>query len=138
MADRHGYTASLRVLSTELPLAELVGILGEPTRGHDIGDPVSSRSATTRKHSLWLLVADVDRSRPLEEHVERLVEFADGHRDHLASVRPRCDVVDVFCGIFAADSQGGWQFSPALMQRLVVLDLPVVFDLYSTAEHDLE
>jgi hypothetical protein len=43
-------------------------------------------------------------------------------------------VVDVFCGIFAADSQGGWQFSPTLMQRLVALDLLVVFDLYSAVE----
>jgi hypothetical protein len=71
MADRHTYTASLRVLSTELRFSELAAALGDPTRGHDIGDPVSSRTDAKRRHSHWNLVADVDRERPLHERLSR-------------------------------------------------------------------
>lgn len=134
MADRHRYTASLRVLSDELRLGTLIAALGEPTRGHDIGDPVSSRSSAKRKHSTWTLDADLDRERPLDEHIEPLVTFAETHRAQLSEIRPRCDRIDIFCGVFANDAQGGWELSPDLMQRLADLSLPVGFDLYSTAE----
>jgi hypothetical protein len=139
MADQHRYTASLRVQSADLRLNDVIAVLGEPTRGHDIGDPVSKRRPNTlRKHSNWTLVADVDRERPLHEHIELVVEFAEAHRVQLARIRPRCDVLDVVCGIAANDAQGGWEFQPALMQRLASLDLPVLFDLYSIAEPDSE
>jgi hypothetical protein len=134
MADRHRYTASLRVVSTELRLGELIAVLGEPTRGHEIGDPVSSRTSTKREHSTWTLDADLDRERPLDEHIDPLVAFAEVHRVQLADIRPRCELIDIFCGVFANDAQGGWELSPALMQRLASLDLAVTFDLYSTAE----
>jgi Domain of unknown function (DUF4279) len=134
MADRHQYTAALRVASTELRLSELIGVLGEPTRGHDIGDPVSSRTQATRKHSMWSLVADLDRDVPLDEQIEHLVVFAEAHRSQLADIRPRCDLMDIFCGVFANDAQGGWELSPSLMGRLASMDLGVAFDLYSTAE----
>jgi hypothetical protein len=83
---------------------------------------------------MWALVADIERERALDEHMEPVVEFAEGHRAQLVSIRPRCDQIDIYCGVFANDAQGGWLLTPALMRRLASLDLAVWFDLYSTAE----
>jgi hypothetical protein len=124
----------LRVLSNELRLRELVELLGAPSSAYDIGDPVSARTSATRKASMWSIEADVDRERPLDEHIEPLVAFAELHRAELGELRPQCKLIDISCGIFADEAEGGWELSPLLMRRLADVELPLACFLYSIAE----
>jgi Domain of unknown function (DUF4279) len=126
----HEYTASLRVISDGVRLAELSAVLGELTSGHDIGDRVG-RGDAVRAHAFWGWEAGVERTRPLEEHVEPLVTFAEANRGALEQLRARGCRVDVFCGVFAEPmGDGGWVFEAELSRRLGDLNLPVSFDLH--------
>jgi hypothetical protein len=130
----HGYRASLRVFSPSLRLDDLRDRLGEPTNGHDIGDPVSSTpGARTWPDTAWRLESSVDRTRGLDEHVVVLVEYVEARRPAFAALPDTCSI-DIFCGLFAGDSQGGFTFRPSLLARLAELRLPVGFDLYSIVE----
>jgi hypothetical protein len=129
-SGEHEYKAALRVFSETVRLSELRSMLGEPTHSHDLGDPVG-RGGAARKHAHWGLESQIARTRPLDEHVDLLVTFAESRRNELEALRPRCCFVDIFCGVFAdPDAQGGWVFQIELLRRLADLQLPVVFDLY--------
>ena len=131
-SERHEYTAGLRVFSERLKLAELEARLGRATDGRDIGDPVSRRRADSprRQHALWSIESSVERTRPLDEHIDEVLTFAEKHRDTLDALRPDCRI-DIFCGVFSGvEAQGGFTFEPSLSRRLNDLQLPVVVDLY--------
>jgi hypothetical protein len=122
-SGKHEYVASLRVISDTLGLAEISGVLGAPTDSHDIGDSVG-RAGTKRKHAYWSLSADVDKTTPLESHVEQIVEFAERHASGLDQLRPDCRLIDIICSVHAEPyAEGGWEFPPALLRRLADLDL---------------
>lgn len=126
--EPHEYTAGLRVFSERLKFADLEARLGEPTRGHDIGDPVSPRlpDSPKRPHAYWTLESSIERTRPLDE----LVTFAEKNRDALDSLSPDCKM-DISCGVFSGvDAQGGFSLEPSLSRRLSDLHLAVVFDIY--------
>jgi hypothetical protein len=128
----HEYTASLRVSSDRLNLAELEARLGMSTEGHNIGDPVSRKrpDGPKRRHAQWSLQSSIERGRPLDEHVDELVTFAETHRDALNSLRADCSI-DIFCGLFSSDgAQGGFTIEPSLSQRLSDLQLAVGIDVY--------
>jgi hypothetical protein len=129
-SGQHEYTAALRVISETLRLGELTLALGQPTTSHDIGDPVG-RGGGERKHAYWGRESRIERTRPLNEHVELLLTFAEARRGSLAELRERGCRIDVFCGVFSeSTAQGGWVFEPELSRRLAELGLPVSFDLY--------
>jgi hypothetical protein len=68
--------------------------------------------------------------RPLDEHIDELVVFAEIHRDALDSLRADCSI-DIFCGVFSGEgAQGGFALEPSLTRRLSDLQLAVEFDLY--------
>jgi hypothetical protein len=59
-----------------LTAAAVTGRLGiQPTRAIEAGDPVSSRSASTRGSSIWLLSssAGIETGTELTEHLHRLL-----------------------------------------------------------------
>jgi hypothetical protein len=127
VSREHEYKAALRVFSETVRLSELRSMLGEPTHSHDLGDPVD-RVGAVREHAHWGLESQIERTRPLDEHVELLVAFADSRRDELEALRPRCRSIDIFCGVFAdPEAQGGWVFQTDLIRRLGDLQLPVLF-----------
>jgi hypothetical protein len=131
-APRHEYSATLRVSSETLRLTELTERLGEPSDGYDIGDPVSSRRLESgrRRQSMWLLDNGLDRTRPLDEQIAKLVAFVEGHRQTVDSLREQC-TVDIFCGLFSGHgATGGFIISPGLSSRLANVQLPVDFDIY--------
>ena len=131
----HEYTATLRVFSKRLKLVELEAQLGKPTEGHEIGDPVSRQRPDGSRHqqAYWGLKSSIERTVRLDEHIDELLAFAEGHRDALDSVRASCSI-DIFCGVFTGETgQGGFTFEPAISQRLGDLQLPVGFDVYSVS-----
>jgi hypothetical protein len=122
-SGKHEYAASLRVISDTLALADISRVLGAPTDSHDIGDPVG-RGETRRRQAYWGLTADVDKTTPLESHVEQIVEFAEQHASGLDRLRPDCRLIDIICSVHAEPyAEGGWEFPPALLRRLADLDL---------------
>jgi hypothetical protein len=130
--EGHEYTAALRVSSERLKLAELEARLGKPTGGHNVRDPVSRQrpDGPKRRHAQWSLQSSIERTRPLDEHMEELVTFAETHSAALDSLRADCRI-DIFCGLFSGDhAQGGFTIEPALSQRLSDLQLAVAVDVY--------
>ncbi|MET9626629.1 DUF4279 domain-containing protein [Lentzea sp. NPDC006480] len=130
--EQHEYTASLRVFSERLTFADLVAVLGEPTEGYDIGDPVSQRrpDGPRRKWAHWRLGSTAPRTQPLDEHIAELVTFAEAHSRGFDALGDKV-LTDVFCGVFTADdSQGGFTLEADLIRRLGALNLVVGFDLY--------
>jgi hypothetical protein len=130
--EGHEYTAALRVSTERLKLAELEARLGKPTEGHDVGDPVSRQRSDgpKRRHAQWSLQSSTERARPLDEHIEELVTFAERHRPALDSLRADCRI-DIFCGVFSGDgAQGGFTIEPSLSQRLSDLQIAVGVDVY--------
>ena len=114
------YTASLRVISETLGLAELTNRLGEPSEGHDLGDPISSSRPDSgrRKHAIWMLESGLDRTRPLDEHIEALVEAVEAQPEAFEAIREKSRI-DVFCGLFSGDgAQGGFTLEPQPSARL--------------------
>ena len=128
---QHEYTASLRVLSTNKSLAELIALLGDPSDGHEVGGPVSARlPGRTREGSRWDLKSTVGRARRLDEHIDELVTFVEKHRNTFARLQADCEI-DIFCGVFTSDNvNGGFVLEPSLAGRLHELQLPVVVDVY--------
>jgi hypothetical protein len=131
-SEHHEYTAALCVRSETLRLAELTDRLGPPSRGHDTGDAVSSRRPESgrRSEALWLLNSTLDRTRPLDEHVQAMVAIIDSQPEVFDALRNACDI-EIFCGLFTAnDAQGGFSIAPGLSARLAALSLPLVIDIY--------
>jgi len=139
---RPEYSATWRVLSTSLGLADLSRALGDPTQGHDRGDLVSpGRSDARRSQSLWSLESGLPRTEPMEAHVAALLVAAERRRAGLARVRP--DVrTDFFCGAFRHDQWSpvsaagtvvfgcGFVLEPDVLRRLAELEIPFSCDLY--------
>jgi hypothetical protein len=132
--ELHEYSASLRVMSDTLRLAELTAVLGKPTDGTDKGDPVvrSRPQGPKRPRSRWGLESQAPRTQPLDEHVAELAAYVEEHRDAFDSLRPHVRM-DIFCGIFSADgslTMGGFTLGLDLLGRLVDLELPLRIEVY--------
>jgi hypothetical protein len=128
----HEYTASLRVFSETISLAELTEALGSASKGYDRGDLVSRRIPDGKRHQRagWFLESEARRVKRLEDQIEDLVAFVEERRETFDALAPRVEK-DIFCGIFSGQSaQGGFTLEPALLRRLADLGLEVVFDLY--------
>ena len=128
---RHRYRAPLRVSSRTLGIAELSQALGSPTGSHDAGDPVTRRrpDAPKRKEALWLRESGLDEAVPLDQHIAALLDVIDARHDDFKAIRERCEI-DIFCGVFSGEGQGGFALDPDVSRRLADADLAVVFDIY--------
>jgi hypothetical protein len=78
---------------------------------------------------MWTRESGLDRSRPLDAHVEELVVFAEAKREVLAALRGECEI-DIFCGVFSRDAEGGFTIGPTLSARLAELQLAVAVAVY--------
>jgi len=127
----HRYDAKLRVFSRTLRLAELSQALGDPSRGHDVGDPVTRRHADApkRKEALWLRESGLNEAAPLDQQIAALLDFIDAHHDAFQAIRPQCNI-DIFSGISSGGGQGGFALEPEVSRRLADAGLAVVFDIY--------
>lgn len=133
------YSASLRISSKTLNVADITKILGmQPTRTHEKGEPFSSRNPSRlRQESLWLLESGLDSSEPLDAHMEKLADFIQEKAVLLKYLIPIC-YMDIFCGVFSESGQGGFVFNPVILKKLTAIPIEIVFDLYlsSPSEED--
>jgi hypothetical protein len=138
------YSASLRIFSDTLSLPEITRLLGAPTEGYDIGEPVSGRRSKgpKRTQTAWLLRSSSEGSVPLEVHVEEVVSFVEKRSAVIDELRSECRM-DIFCGVFRGDLEAparlslfvialgcGFTLDPELTRRLAALRLSIGFDIY--------
>ena len=124
--------SSVRVSSAQHSAEELSALLGRtPTGSFDRGtlmNPRNPRSAR-RAESLWLLRSDLAEDVPLEQHLEWAVGVVEALRVPIASLPPGS--ADIFVGYELIDRQGSLELDHALLERLAVLPVDLIFDLYS-------
>lgn len=140
MIHQNRYSASLRISSKTLNVADITTILGmEPTRTHEKGEPFSSRNSRSRlrQESLWLLESGLDSSAPLDAHIEKLAASIEEKAVLLKNLIPIC-YMDIFCGVFSESGQGGFVFNSVILKKLTAIPIEIVFDLYlsSPSEED--
>jgi hypothetical protein len=82
------------------------------------------------KNSGWILQSSGhSTSRPLEEQIEELVQFAEAHSRALDRLRPNCDI-DLFCGVTQRTINAGFQLRADLTRRIAVLELAIHVHVY--------
>lgn len=131
------FSATLRVISTTLPLDEITRRLGDTTRGHSVGDPRGRKPGLKWEHTVWLREASGEDTA-LEPLVEEIVTFAESHASDLAELAAAGCVADITCSIFPGTMSAparieaitcvfgcGVTFEASLLRRLAALDLPL-------------
>ena len=125
-------SVTLRIASRDMEVDEITSAMGvAPSESHSIGDVISSRSPTPRFRceSLWLLVFDVPEERPLEEHIDAFLTFAEQKKPELSGLSSKCDI-EAFCCFSTFNGQGGYVLNHTLMQKMSATGIDFVFDLY--------
>lgn len=128
------YSAAIRIYSETMNAARITEVLGsEATSSHEAGDPVSRcRPAQGyRKQAMWMLSSSIPGSAPLEEHIVELVAFIEEKESILAEIRPECGI-DIFCGVFSVDGQGGFYLESSLTSRLGRAGVDLIVDVYTS------
>ena len=129
--DSSWATAALRIHSSTLDARKIAEVLQtEPTSFAVMGErlsPNNPRSAVCASH-LWVLDSNL-KSAQLEEHIRHLAEFVEQHLPALKAISQSCEI-DVFCGFSSESGQGTITIDANLIQRLSILPLDLVFDLY--------
>jgi hypothetical protein len=126
-SDANWSRASLRVFSVQMTAEEIATTLGiEADRSHHLNDPVSPRGLPYggRKHHAFLLDSSLPKDRPLEEHLECLLDRIEPAIDRIRSLGDRVEA-DLFCGFSFKNGQGGLSLSPTLLDRLARTGLNV-------------
>ena len=90
--------------------------------------PRNPKSAK-REESLWLLESELSRDAPVERHLEWAFDIVETLREPMASLPPGS--ADIFVGYQLVDGQGSLELDHALLERLAVLPVDLIFDLYS-------
>jgi hypothetical protein len=125
-------TSSVRVSSAQHSSEELTALLGRtPTGSFDRGTLMSPRNprSARRAESLWLLRSDLAEDVPLEQHLEWALGVVEPLQEPIASLPSGS--ADIFVGYQLVDGQGSLELDHALLERLAVLPVDLIFDLYS-------
>ncbi|WP_167086081.1 DUF4279 domain-containing protein [Massilia frigida] len=93
------YDAALRIFGAGKLHDEINAVTGlVPTMLRLAGQPRYPRSERLNKHDLWLLSSPLDRSLPLDDHVDWLLETLTPHADFLRGVIAQADSADLCLG----------------------------------------
>ena len=128
--DQKWARAAFCAFSDTLAPSDIEKLIGlTPTRTYKIGDPVSSRSSTTRKGHYYSIQSCCSEYEEMEKHIEEIVSLLEPKKDaiHLLSSKAK---VRLFCGFSSGNGQGGFVLAPKLLTRLSELGLELVLDLY--------
>lgn len=126
-------TATLRIHSRTLNAQKISALLRtEPTGAKVMGERLSSHnpsSAIAEAH-LWRLESGLTSNRPLEEHIEKLVEFIEQKLPTFNELMKECES-DLFCGYSSESGQGGFILESKMLKRLAAVHVDLVLDIYS-------
>lgn len=116
-------TASFRLFgSAELPASRVTAHLGiEPSRSHEVGDPVSSRSSATRKSSLWLLSSGEIAEGELDVCILQLLDVLEPLRPRLWQLVDAGYRANWFCYVHSSATEHAVELDRDLLARLLTL-----------------
>lgn len=124
---------SLRIASQVRSPEDIVTLLKiEPTVVHRIGEKMSMRnpSSTTRQENLVLIEFTSIRDTDFSEELLGVIRSLSEKRLELTTLKRDCDI-EIFCGLFSDNGQGGFTLSSDNMAALHSLGIDVVFDFYA-------
>jgi Domain of unknown function (DUF4279) len=123
-------SASLRIAGDTLRPDKITVALGiEPTRSGLKGERVSSRNEALRRTSFWLKTSPLPDERPLQEHLEWVLNLFEPKHQVLSLISKEHSC-DLFCGFSSENGQGGACLGTDLLARLAGLGVSLVLDLY--------
>jgi Domain of unknown function (DUF4279) len=120
---------TLRAFSAQLSLHDLIDVLGEPTKGHSIGDAVAGRPQV-HPSTYWAREARAPENETLESKIQEMLGFFEDRADAVSQLRARCDL-DLFCMLATDNGQGSASLSSATIRRLGASGIPIHFDVYA-------
>ena len=129
--DEKWSSAAFVATSKTLSLNQIQEIIGlPPSRFHNIGDPVSSRSSTpVHNRDYYSIQSKSLESESMEQHIEEILSLLEPRMDAIRRLSSEANLC-LFCGFSSGNGQGGFGLSPELLSRLARLGLEVVLDLY--------
>lgn len=122
------FKAQLRIWSKVYSLNDLKSYLGEPSKGHSLGDEYS-RGKRVREESLWVLKSTLSSNDSFKDHLNQLIDFLDAKSDVLSSIKSQCQM-DFFCMLRSDNGQGTTVLPLKVMKNLALYDLDLVLDVY--------
>ena len=95
----------------------------QPTRAHEAGDPVSSRSAKVRDSSAWLLTssAGIEAGTELSEHLHRLLAILEPVSALVWELVQEGYEANWFCYIASHATEHAAELDRTTLQRLLAL-----------------
>ena len=123
--------ATLRVISKELELTELVEIFGVTSRGFSFGDSYSTNKK--RDISMWTYTSKKSITDTLDSHLSDILGFYESKADKFRDVKEKCKF-DVFCMLSSNNGQGGTTLTHQTMMGLANYELNIIFDVYAEME----
>lgn len=69
-----------------------------PIRSHLSGDRVSQRSTAVRNEDIWIFTSPLERTRPIEEHIDWLLNAVSPHVDYLSGITKNAAWADLMLG----------------------------------------
>jgi Domain of unknown function (DUF4279) len=136
MNNQNWSVASLRISSSVVGSAKISSILGiEPTIAYEKGTPLSHRNPKSklREQTIWLLESGLDSSVSLERHIEHLVKIVENKINLFKELAHSCEM-DLSCGFSSKAGQGGLVLESHLLQRMALIQLDFILDLYPPSE----
>jgi hypothetical protein len=124
--------ASLRIFSKDTDPEAISAALGiTPTRSFRMGEPFSPRAQRPRPSHGWLLCTDgLVESKDTRRHIDWLLDKVLPVAPAFARVTKGGTLADVFSFWVSARGQGGPMLSPWQMERLALLGLECIYDVY--------
>jgi len=124
--------AVLRVCSDEDDVDFITQALGlDPTRSFLKGTPVSWRFPDKlRPVSLWLFDPALDRSRRLEDHLEKVLEVLEHRTSGVQALIRRGCSLEILCSVSSESGQANSDLSASLLRRLADQPIDVLLSLY--------
>ena len=110
------YSASLRIAGDGLDLGSVSAALRlQPTHSHNKGEPY--------KHDMWHYSPPVDKSEPLEKHIDALWRVMKPHKQYLLQLK-KSFTVDVFLGYRSNCETAGFEVPHTSLEMFIELQIP--------------
>jgi hypothetical protein len=123
-------TVTLRIHSKKITVQEITAFLeAQPTRTFEKGQLMSPRNpqSVSFEENLWLL--EIEEGATLEEQLQKITDFIEQKLPRFQQLETSCEV-DIFCGYFLENEQGGFVIESQIIKKLAVLPVNIIFDIY--------
>src|SRR4051812_15109478 len=105
----------------------------EPSKKIPAEPAHTSDPSAPNKHK-WMLVSKISDTRPLSEHIEKMVDLLERRGPVPPDLKKNIREVSIFCMFSSETGQGSAELNAELMQRLANLQVGIVIDLYPPSE----